>query len=111
MERKGGSTTLAVEAEEVRRALPLARTVSSEEEKTLRMRYGAGADLKAPLPKAAGTNVALADELLLMEMQLLRAFKARSPHGTALPAPPVARASVVRNPAKDKIVRALRKKK
>ena len=108
MERKG-STTVAVTAEEIKAALPRARTLSSEEEKALRMRHGAGAaDLRAPLPRAAGGNVELNDELMLMELQLMRAFKARA--AGKLPAPPT-RTHAVRNLAKDKIVRALRKKK
>lgn len=105
MERKGTSTTVAVSGEEVQAALSRARTLSSEEEKALRMRYGAQVvEPRAPLPRAAGSNQELADELLLIEMQLLKAYRARM--GRA--APP---ARAERNPAKEKIVRALRKKK
>ena len=98
MERKGGST-VAVTSEEVRAALATARTLTSEEEKALRMRHGAAAERGAPLPRAAGANSELADELLLIEMQLLRAQRGR---------PSAVRPEASR--AKDKIVRALRKK-
>jgi len=65
------------------------------------MRYGAKVDLAAPLPRAAGDNAELADELLLIEMQLLKASRVRL-GGTALP---------TASRTKDKIVRALRKKR
>ena len=106
MERKGGSTTVAVTADEVRAALSRAKTVTSEEEKALRMRHGVAADPRAPLPRAAGANAELADELMLIEMQLLRAFRARA-QGKAVA---MSRVGVPRNAQKDKIVRALRKK-
>jgi len=102
MERKGGSTAV-VTAEEVAVALGRVGTVTSEEEKALRLRYGAKVDLKAPLARAAGDNQELGDELLLMEMQLMRAMKLRKAQATAATAP--------RNASKDKIVRSLRKKK
>jgi hypothetical protein len=110
MERKAGSASVAVSAAEVKAALPRAKGLTSEEEKTLRMRYGgAAADLRDPLPRAAGDNEELGDELLLMEMQLLRSFRARGmvkgPMAVARPA------NTVRNAAKDKIVRGLRKKR
>ena len=95
MERK----TAVVTAAEVAVALGKVRTVTSEEEKALRMRHGAKVELNAPLARAAADNEELADELLLIEMQLMRSLRARN-------APPAAR-----NASKDKIVRALRKKK
>jgi len=104
MERKGGST-VAVTAEEVKRTVSKVRTLSPAEEKTLRMRHGAGADLKAPLPRAAAGNAELEDELLLVEMQLLRAMRARQGGAT----PTAARAPAASS-AKAKIVSALRKK-
>ncbi len=111
MERKGGNRTTVVTADEVRAALLRARTISSEEEKALRMRHGVGAtDLKAPLPRAAGGNSDLADELMLIEMQLLRGMRARA-QGRTTSIPNLNRVSAPRNVAKDKIVRALRKKK
>lgn len=109
MERKGNST-VAVTAEEIRAALPKARTLTSEEEKGLRMRHGVGVtDLRAPLPRAAESEE-LQDELLLLEMQLLRAHRAHLAKArTASPARPALEPAGAR--AKDKIVRALRKKK
>lgn len=95
MERK----TTVVTAAEVAVALGRVKTVTSEEEKALRMRHGAKVELNAPLQRAAGDNPELGDELLLIEMQLMRAMKAR----TAVPPQ--------RSASKDKIVRALRKKK
>ena len=95
MERK----TAVVTAAEVAVALGKVKTVTSEEEKALRMRHGARVELNAPLARAAGDNEELADELLLIEMQLMRAMKAKN-----APLPQ-------RNAHKDKIVRALRKKK
>ncbi len=101
MERK----TAVVTSEEVAVALNKVRTITSEEEKALRMRHGAKVDPHAPLARAAGNNAELADELLLIEMQLMRAMKARM-------APAQAPATALsRNANKDKILRALRKKK
>ena len=94
MERKG---TAVVTTEEVTEALSRA-PVTTTEEKVLRMRFGARVQPGAPLPRAAGDNEELGDELLLIEMQLLRAMKAR------------AKVQAPRNVNKDKIVRALRKK-
>jgi hypothetical protein len=111
MEPKGGSSAV-VTAVEVKEALARRPNLSVEEEKVVRMRYGGRAeDLKAPLPQAHGGNEALKDELLLLEMQLLRGFRqhkasAQAPRNRAV-APPAG----VDGKAKDKIVRALRKKK
>lgn len=109
MERKAGTGTVAVTKEEVRSALSKARTLTSEEEKALRMRHGVGPDnLKAPLPRAAGANAELADELLVIEMQLMRAARRRqieaSARRNAVVAPQASK-------SKDKIVRMLRKKR
>ncbi len=100
MERK--SSTVAVTTEEVEAALARARTVTSEEEKVLRMRYGAKVARTAPLTSVAAGNTELEDELLVIEMQLFRAQRAKRA------APPTLG---TRNPAKEKIVRALRKKR
>jgi hypothetical protein len=80
MERKGSSTAV-VTKELVATALKTA-TITTREEQALRMRYGATVDKKAPLPQAHGGNEELADELLLIEMQLLRGLKARSAPAT-----------------------------
>ena len=76
MERKGSKTTV-VTKEEVTAGLKTADTTAREEQ-ALRMLYGASVDKKAALPQAHGGNEALADELLVIEMQLLRAMKART---------------------------------
>ncbi len=125
MERKSsGSVAVAVTKEEVRSALGRARTLTSEEEKTVRMRHGVSAPkLDAPLPRAAAGNDELEDELLVIEMQLMRAWKRRLQEQKGLataaqkaPATGVA-VAVAEKPqvgssrTKDKIVRALRKKK
>lgn len=113
MERKVGSST--VTTKEVKAALEKARTMTSEEEKVLRMRHGVGApSTQAPLPRAAGNNEELADELLVIEMQLMKAMRERTGQTKTGSKPKVAAARVsekAANPAKDKIVRALRKKK
>ncbi len=105
MDRKRRST-VEVSAEEA--ALSGATTLSGEEEKVLRMRLGVGvSDLHAPLPGAAGGDQRVADELLLLEMQLFRASGKRAAPNrpSALRIPPAAERT------KHKIIRALRKKK
>lgn len=115
MERKVGSST--VTAKEVEKGLNRARTLTQEEEKVVRMRHGAGADRAAPLPKAAGGNAELADELLVIEMQLLKAMRARTGQSQSASKPKPAAAAVERvgtravNATKDKIVQALKAKK
>ena len=96
MERKGSSTAV-VTKELVSTALKTA-TITSREEQALRMRYGATVDKKAPLPQAHGGNEELADELLLIEMQLLRGLKARAG---------AAPASKTKSAVKSKIARQL----
>lgn len=110
MERKSAAGTVAVTRDEVRGALGRAKTLSSAEEKVVRMRYGAGAEsLSKPLPRAAAGNAELEDELLVIEMQLMRAFKMRQQQQAQAAAKSTARPQASK--AKDKIVRALRKKK
>lgn len=115
MERKGATSTVAVTAEEVRSALTRTRTTTSEEEKALRMRYGVGVqDPRAPLPRADGGNAELADELMVLELQLFRSYRAHQARAQGVRnAPAAARPSLEPTAAraKDKIVRALRKKK
>lgn len=105
MERKGGST-VAVTSAEVKRVVGKVQTLSPAEEKTLRMRHGAGSELTAPLPRAAGGNAELEDELLLIEMKLMRAMRARQ-GAAVLPG----RAAPAASPAKAKIVGALKRQK
>ena len=116
MATKTATTTLT--AREVQTALGRAKDVSFEEETTLRMRHGIGVSKTAPLARKAAEGSEPADELLLVEMQLLKAYRA---HVAAQQAKPrvtskaAAVAAVARpvssNRAKDKIVRALRKKR
>lgn len=97
------NSTAVVTAEQVKVALKKAApTFAPDEEKLLRLRHGQGVDPAAPLARAAGSNVALADELLVIEMGLMRKFG---------PQPAVAKAAPTRSPAKDKLVRALKAKK
>ena len=83
MERKGSSTAV-VTKKSVATALKTATTTTSREEQALRMRYGATVDRKAALPQAHNNNEELADELLLIEMQLLRGLKAHQGRGVKL---------------------------
>ncbi len=104
MQRKGSTQVReVVEAREVGAALAKVKTLSSEDEKVLRMRYGATVKKDAPLARHGEGNPELADELLLMEMELLRAFRAHQKQMAQRAAPQPSR-------QKDKIVRALRKK-
>jgi len=107
MERKLG-TTATIAPEEVKASLSKERGLTAEEEKLLRMSNGVSVDPDAPLAKAAAGE--LADELLLMEMDLFRAHRpmvsgrrGRS-STTSAAAPADAR-------AKSKIIRALRRKR
>lgn len=103
MERKAGNTAV-VTKEEVVAGLKHANTTSTEE-KALRMRYGAPFDLKAPLPKAAAGNQELEDEMLVIEMHLLRALKHRKAMAVKAAAPVLA---TPRNATKEKIVSKLK---
>jgi hypothetical protein len=104
MNSKAKQGTDVVTVAEVRASLPRARTLAHEEEKALRMRHGVPVAPSAPLARHAKEGTELADELLLIEMQLLRAQRQR----TQAQAP--ARTATT-SPTKSKIVRALRKKK
>jgi predicted alpha/beta-hydrolase family hydrolase len=111
MERKVGSST-TVTSKEIKAALEKAHTLTSEEEKVLRLRHGAGATSKsAPLPRAAGNNEELGDELLLIEMQLMKAMRERTGQTRSASNKPKATTTPAASATKEKIVRALRKKK
>lgn len=103
----GKGSTAVVTTEQVTAALAQTK-VSVVEEKALRMRYGARVDTKAPLPTAFGDDDELGDELLLIEMQLLRALKARKAAAVAAIAP---KTTAPRNATKDRIVAKLKTKK
>lgn len=102
------STTATVTAKQVKAGLSGRTAVTANEEQTLRMRYGAQVEPGAPLGRKAAPGSEAADELLLMEMQLLKAYRA---HLARTQAPAARAAPTVRNEAKNKIVRALRKKR
>lgn len=114
MERKAGSVEVRVTAEEVRESLPKAK-LSAEEEKVLRMRHGvAASDSSESLPAAAPAGSPVADELLLIEMELQRAQRrkprtARTHSRTAASTLP--KLDPTAQKTRDKILRALRKKK
>jgi len=104
MERKGGSTAV-VTAQTVATALAKTATTAREEQ-VLRMRYGAKVELDEALPQAHGGNEELEDELLLIEMALLRALKRRAGESKAK-----AKTPAPKNATKSKIVVALKSKK
>lgn len=114
MERKAMGGQVEVVAEEVKASLARRPSVlTGEEERALRMRQGASVNVEAPLARAAGKNAELEDELLLIEMQLLRA-RMRAGKAEGLPRAPRATApapQVAASPTKSKIVRALRRKR
>ncbi|MFN7133180.1 MAG: hypothetical protein ACK4N5_13965 [Myxococcales bacterium] len=106
MQRKGTTQVEAIEAKDVTTALKRTRSLASDEEKAVRMRYGAGVDVKAPLERHGEKNEDLRDELMLLELELFRAYRQhqKAQAARATPAPQPSR-------TKEKIVRALRKKK
>ena len=103
MQRKGSTQVRdTAEAGEVRAALAKAKTLASEDEKVLRMRHGAGLAKSAPLARH-DCDTDVQDELLVLEMEMLRAFRQHQKQQAQKPAPRASR-------TKEKIVRALRKK-
>ncbi len=101
-ERKALESTVVTE--EVRAALARAPALTSLEERVLRLRHGASQKAQAPLGRVAPVDSELGDELLVLELQLLRVLRARAVQAAA--------ASGTANPVtKSKIVRALRKKR
>ncbi|HWE23336.1 MAG TPA: hypothetical protein VG496_05290 [Myxococcales bacterium] len=92
-------TVTSTEVREILRAA--AQKLSAREEKALRMRQGAGLDLKAPLPRRGQRNPEARAELLALEIELLRKLEERAQ----------ASATPVRTKEKDKIIRALRRLK
>jgi hypothetical protein len=114
MERKAGKVEVLVTAEEVRESLPKAK-LSADEEKVLRMRHGVAlSDPSESLPPIAPGGSPVADELLLIEMELMRAQQrkprtARSHSRTASSTLP--KLDPTAQKTRDKILRALRKKK
>ncbi|HUM11756.1 MAG TPA: hypothetical protein VLT82_12470 [Myxococcaceae bacterium] len=70
------------------------RHLAPDEERAVRMLHGVGVRADAPLARIAPEGSELADELLLLELQLARQARTRVPR--------------MPSPAKSKIVRALR---
>ena len=86
-----------VTTEGLRTELERDRALTPAEESALRMRHGVSVRADAPLARIAPEGSELADELLLLEVQLARQARTRVPR--------------VPSPAKSKIVRALRGKR
>jgi hypothetical protein len=101
-----GTTTQTTEVREMLRKA--AERLSAREEKAVRMRAGAGVDLKTALPRR-GKTVEGRAELTALEIELTRKLAERASQQTREPA--AAAAPQVRTRAKDKIIRALRRLK
>jgi hypothetical protein len=72
------------------------QVLTPQEERAVRMVHGLGVRADAPLARLAPEGTELADELLLLEVQLARQARARVPR--------------MPSPAKSKIVRVLRRR-
>jgi len=97
LKRNGTSLT----TQDAKESFAGTHALSQSEENALRMLHGIGANAQELLPKACGGNEEVADELLLVEMQLFRAARIRrSQAGAARP-----------SPQKSKIISALLNKK
>jgi hypothetical protein len=101
-ERKVEAGTVVTE--EVRVGLQRAPALTVHEERVLRLRHGVSPALDVPLQRVAPADSELGDELLLVELQLLRAVRARAAQAAAA-------SGTVDPPTKSKIIRALRKKR
>lgn len=97
---------------EVTTALKKGAGMTATEEQVVRMRQGAKAAPGQVLERKAAEGSEAGDELMLMEMQLLKAYRAHlaAKQAKAAPAKAAARPSTDSR-AKEKIVRALRNKK
>lgn len=72
------------------------QVLTPQEDRAVRMVHGLGVRADAPLARLAPEGTEVADELLLLEVQLARQARARVPR--------------IPSPAKSKIVRALRRR-
>ena len=105
MSNKSSSTITSTEVRELLRTA--AKQLSAREEKTLRMRSGAGLGKTEPLPRRGQDNPEARAELLALEVELKRKLAARTaPVSSSTKAAPA-----VRGKEKDKIIRALRRLK
>ncbi len=111
MERKGGAT-LVVSAETIEQGLKSVKT-SPREDQVLRMRHGVSVSKKTELPQAHGGNEELEDELLLIEMSLLRALKRRALMAAPKASKPaISKSAVTKSQAgKQKIISALKSRR
>jgi len=103
-----GTTTQTTEVREMLRKA--AEKLSAREEKAVRMRAGAGVDVKTALPRRGKTAEGRA-ELTALEIELTRKLAERAARQTGETAPEAASGHQVRTRAKDKIIRALRRLK
>jgi hypothetical protein len=112
---KSSSKTTTQTHTQAREALKTAaERLSAREEKAVRMRSGAGIDLKAPLPRRGTRMAETQAELTALEIELRRKLKERNGHQPVLSAKSQEEAGAVpqvRTRAKDKIIRALRRLK
>jgi hypothetical protein len=113
MGNKGSSgTTTHTEVREMLRTA--AERLSAREEKAVRMRTGAGVDVKTALPRRGKTAEARA-ELTALEIELVRKLADRGqkeqPASRSRRPEVPAESPQVRTRAKDKIIRALRRLK
>jgi hypothetical protein len=86
--KKAGAVLEALRARE--------QVLTPQEDRAVRMVHGLGVRADAPLARLVPEGTELADELLLLEVQLARQARARVPR--------------MPSPAKSKIVRALRRR-
>ena len=103
MSNKSSSTITSTEVRELLRTA--AKQLSAREEKTLRMRSGAGLGRNEPLPRRGQDNPEARAELLAIELELKQKLAARSQPVASKAGP------AVRTKEKDKIIRALRRLK
>ena len=99
--KSSSSTITSTEVRELLRTA--ARQLSAREEKTVRMRSGAGLGRSEVLPRRGQEHPDAQAELLALEIELKEKLSARAGRKTA--------ATTVRGREKDKIIRALRRLK
>src|SRR5438552_14953202 len=104
MSNKSSSTITSTEVRE--RLRTASKQLSAREEKTLRMRSGAGLARTEPLPRRGQDNPEARAELMALELELKQKLAARTGKKTTVAAP-----SAVRTKEKDTIIRARRRLK
>ncbi len=113
METKKTSTVSVVSEGAAQAALRRgpARQLAGEEERVMRMRLGATPPRSAPLERTATEPLTDLDiEVLSYEIEAYMKWRARQPTPARAPARAAAQVSPQSSRAKEKIVRALRKK-